>query len=263
MRRIITLTTDFGTKDNFIGVMKGVIVSINPEARIIDISHEVPPQDVFRAAFMLGSAYRYFPPGTVHVAVVDPGVGSSRAAVVVEAGGQVFIGPDNGVFTYVYGEEREVVVREIAHSGLTLPKVSSTFHGRDVFAPAAARISMGFDVEEAGPVVQSPVRLEIPKPEVRERAVIGSVIYIDFFGNLITNVGSELLARASTVRVSGLEIEGISSSYTETAQGGFVAVIGSSGFLEISLNGGSAARVLNIDETLERTVEVRVELARD
>jgi len=183
--------------------------------------------------------------------------------VVVEAGGHVFIGPDNGVFTYVYREEREWVVREIVHSGLMLPKVSSTFHGRDVFAPAAARISMGFDVADAGPLVVSPVRLGIPDPKVSGRAVIGRVIYIDTFGNLVTNVGSELLAGAATVRVSGLEIEGISSSYSEVALGGFLAVIGSSGFLEISLNGGSAARVLNIDETLERTVEVRVELARD
>lgn len=259
MGKIITLMTDFGTRDHYVGVMKGVIASINPEAKVIDLCHEVPPQDLLRAAFMIRNSYPYFPPATVHVVVVDPGVGSARNPIIVEAREQLFIGPDNGVFSFIYAEEPRYLARKITNRELMLEPLSSTFHGRDVFSPAAARVSMGFDLGEVGPLIDSPVVLDIPRPRAVGNTLVGNIVHVDSFGNLVSNIGEELLPERPVVKISKVEIRGLRSSYSEAGKGEFLAIVGSAGFLEISLSGGSAAKALNLAEGLHRGVEVVVE----
>jgi S-adenosylmethionine hydrolase len=244
MRRIITLTTDFGLKDHYVAAMKGVILSINPEALIVDVTHEIPPQDVFKAAFTVRNFYRYFPRGSINVVVVDPGVGSKRRAIVVKTDYALFIGPDNGVFTFVYKELSPVGVFKISNPRYFLPEVSSTFHGRDIFAPVAAHLSLGVAVEDLGKRVKKPVELRIREPELREGEISGEVIYEDHFGNLITNIPGTLLRRDAVVIVDGITIEKISTSYAEVPRGSLLAIVGSTGFLEISVNQGKASQVL-------------------
>jgi len=248
MKSIITLTTDFGLKDHYVGAMKGVILSINPEAVIVDITHEVPPQDVFCGAFTLRNAYGYFLRGAIHVVVVDPGVGSERKPIVVEADGNLFVGPDNGVFTFVYLESSHYRVFEITTPRFMLSKISSTFHGRDIFAPVASYLSLGVPITEMGKEVEDPVRLHIRKPEVKEKEkeVLGEVIYIDSFGNLITNISPDLLTPYSKVFIGKRAIDRIAKSYTEVEPGELLAIEGSSGFLEVSVNRGSAAKKLDV-----------------
>lgn len=247
MRRLITLTTDFGLQDHYTGVMKGVIYSINPDVKIVDISHNVPAHDILRAALMLRNSYAFFREGTIHIVVVDPGVGGKRIPIVVEASGQLFIGPDNGVFSCIYEEDPGFRARKIENPLLMLKAVSHTFHGRDVFAPAAAHFSKGFRVEDAGSVVETPVKLQIPKPEATANTIRGCVLYADGFGNLITNIPSHLAVRARKILISGVSIDGVSKSYDEVERGELLAIIGSSSFLEISVNRGSAAKRLNLE----------------
>ncbi|HXG31463.1 MAG TPA: SAM-dependent chlorinase/fluorinase [Thermodesulfobacteriota bacterium] len=250
MRRIITLTTDFGLKDHYVGAMKGVILSVNPDALITDITHEIPPHDVFKGAFTLRNSYRYFPRGTVHVAVIDPGVGGRRRPIAVEADGHIFVGPDNGVFTFIYRESKSFSAFEITNPRYFLPDVSFTFHGRDIFAPVAANLSLGVSVECLGKRVKKPVALRIKEPEIRRGEIIGKIIYVDSFGNLITNIPAGLIKPESTIYVGKRVISGISKSYTDVPEGRFLAVIGSSGFLEISINRGRACDVINVGEEL-------------
>jgi hypothetical protein len=244
MKRIITLTTDFGLKEHYVGAMKGVILSINPDVIIMDITHEIPPRDIFKAAFTLKNFYSYFPPGTIHIAVVDPGVGSKRKPIALEADNNIFIGPDNGVFTFIYRESKSVKSFEISNSKYTLPNISSTFHGRDIFAPAAGYLSLGVSVNDLGKRVMKPVRLPIKEPEVKEGKIIGEVIYVDSFGNLITNVAAYLVKPKSWIYIGGEVIKGISKSYSDVPKGKLLAVIGSGGFVEISVNQGSASELI-------------------
>ncbi len=255
---VITLMTDFGTSDHFVGVMKGVILNINPQVRIVDITHAVPPQDVHGAAFLVNSAYRYFPAGTIHVVVVDPGVGGRRRAIICQTDTAYFVCPDNGILSYVLGNDTAHRVVALGNADYWLSEVSNTFHGRDIFAPVAAHLSLGISLSQFGDTVNNVVRLPIQIPQVTETAIVGSVIWIDHFGNLITNIRSGMLAsfgmnNGYVIRAGMAEICQLNSAYAESENGECLAIIGSSGYLEISVNQGSAAQVLGLkrNDTIE------------
>ena len=240
---IVALLTDFGTVDPFVGVMKGVILSVHPRCRLVDISHQIPPGDVREAAYALRSTLDYFPTGTVFLCVVDPGVGSSRRAIAAEGGGRLFVAPDNGLLTLA-GPFRKVV--EIKNSDLFLRPVSRTFHGRDIFAPAAAHLSRGAPLSRLGSPVLGLHLLPMPSVTRKGREVRGEVTRIDRFGNLITNLHpSDLPGKADLViRVGRRRIPGLSGSYSEVGEGSLLAIIGSEGFLEVAVRMGSAASTL-------------------
>ncbi len=243
---VITLTTDFGLADGFVGVMKGVLASRAPGANVIDLTHDVPPQNVIAGALVLRSAVPYFPAGSIHVAVVDPGVGSARRALCVETARGLFVGPDNGLLTLaadVVGIRRVIHVTNERHF---LAPRSATFHGRDVFAPVAAALATGADPGALGPAIEDPVRLAVPAVERTSAGLLGQVLYVDHFGNLITNLGVECLADPARAALSirGARIESVAPTYSAVEPGRLVAVIGSWGLLEIAVRDGSAARVL-------------------
>ena len=245
---LITLTTDFGNADHFVGAMKGVILSIAPRVRILDITHEITPYELNEAAFVLAQAWHWFPRGTIHIAVVDPGVGSARRPILVEAAGHRFIGPDNGVFTMIY-KAAPHKVREITNSKLMLPHVSRTFHGRDVFAPAAAHLAKRTPPARFGKLVHDFVRSASLAPAQSDAQVwTGRVLKVDRFGNLITNFHidrlPELRTRPFELRAGGQRIARLALNYAETEIGEVFTIIGSSGYLEVSANQDSAARQL-------------------
>ncbi|MBI3988158.1 MAG: SAM-dependent chlorinase/fluorinase [candidate division NC10 bacterium] len=251
MRPIITLLTDFGSSDPFVGIMKGVILGIAPEARIVDLCHGIPPYDLIQAGFFLKMSYPYFPEGSIHVAVVDPGVGGPRRPILVFCDDRYFIGPDNGLFSFLYtaGKVRQVI--EITASGYFLPKVSSTFHGRDLFAPVAARLAKGVEFWSFGQPITDYRRLEIPTPRLQGHLLRGEVLHVDRFGNLITNIPEETLTALVgegggevRVEIGGREIMGLSAFYAEVGKEKLGALIGSSGHLEIFINQGSASDLL-------------------
>jgi S-adenosyl-L-methionine hydrolase (adenosine-forming) len=245
---LITLTTDFGTSDYFVGAMKGVMLGIAPTAHIVDITHEIAPFEVNQAAFTIAQAAQWFPKGTVHVVVVDPGVGTARRPILVEAAGQRFIGPDNGVFTMIY-QSGPHKVREIANPKLMLKTVSRTFHGRDVFAPAAAHLASGMAAARFGKLIRDYVRSETVKPALaKKQRWSGSVLKVDHFGNLITNFDmrefGELRTHAFEILAGSQIIRRLALTYAESGIGELVAIEGSSGFLEISANQESACEKL-------------------
>ena len=240
---IITLLTDFGTRDGYTAAMKGVILGIAPGATLVDITHEVAPQDVAEAAFVLSTCWRCFPPGTIHVVVVDPGVGSERRRIGVSAERHLFVAPDNGVLSMaLVGASLQRMV-SLENDRLFLPAVSATFHGRDVFAPVAAHLANGTPLAQAGPPVPDLVRLPqaAPRPAGTD-AWEGEVVAVDRFGNLITNIPEALVGgRHTRVSLCGKEIEGVVPYYAQTQPGELLALIGSSGSLEVAVNQGSAA----------------------
>jgi S-adenosyl-L-methionine hydrolase (adenosine-forming) len=249
-RRIITLLTDFGTRDHFVGVMKGVIAGIAPNATVVDLCHEVEPFQIAQGRFLLEQSWRFLPKGTIHVCVVDPGVGSERRALLVEAGGHLFVGPDNGLFSGLL-ELPGAKARAITNRKLMLKEVSQTFHGRDVFAPAAAHLASGATPAKVGPVVKDALRSITGNPiRTGRRYWQGEVAHIDRFGNLITNLPAaefpNLAGRRFVVRVGLTELTGLASSYSALPAGAPGVVVGSSGNLEIALNQQSAARVLGV-----------------
>ena len=267
--RIITLTTDFGTRDWFVGTMKGIILGIQPRAQVVDITHEVPPGDIRAGAFALMAACRHFPKGTVHVAVVDPGVGSQRQAIAVQTANGIFIGPDNGVLSWVLIQEKIKTIRLLEERKYFLEPLSRTFHGRDIFAPVAAHVSRGLLVQLLGRELKDFCRLPWPTPMkgapssasarryILKRAepvlgapVQGEIIYLDRFGNAITNIEAGLLHGEVTgtckVRVKRKVRCKLAECYSAVSAGHPVAVIGSSGLLEIAVNGGSAERKLGL-----------------
>ena len=260
---MITLLTDFGLSDYFVPAVKGVILTISPGTEIIDITHDVAPQDIDSAAFILGACYHNFPVGTVHVAVVDPGVGSSRRAIVVEAGGYFFIGPDNGVFSFVYARETEPRVNHITDDQYFRHPVSPTFHGRDVFAPVAARIAQGLNPEKFCKEIDDYVRFEIPRPRLIEtRGVIeGRVIHIDRFGNCVTNfteveLKPDKIAPTTKIHFGGLEISRFNAYFAEAAdRDELFAYLGSAGYWEIALWRRSAAEFVNARRGAEVILE--------
>lgn len=254
---VITLLTDFGLTDEYVGVMKGVIASISPLARSIDISHGVPPQDIDTATQMITAAYRFFPPKTIHVIVVDPGVGSTRAALAMTAAGQIFLAPDNGVLTEIARHDPRTELRRIEKRDLFLSPLSHTFHGRDIFASVAAHLANGIAFNCLGPVMNKCEMVQWENPsEVKlcRDGVQGMVVRIDHFGNLITNIDADVVGKhfpgkipASVfVTLKGHRINGISTSYACVAKGETVVVIGSRNSIEIAVAGGNAAHVLGV-----------------
>ncbi len=256
---IITLTTDFGQADGYVGIMKGVILGIAPDARLVDLSHEIAPQDVRSAAFVLGRAIPYFPAGTIHLAVVDPGVGSSRRALVVQTTAALFVGPDNGLFSRPLGQP-EARAFAADKPDYWLPHVSQTFHGRDVFAPLAAHLAAGAPVEALGSRIHNPVLFDDPAPIRRAygSSITGRVVYVDRFGNLITNVPGAWLAGSQwTCRINGQAIRRLSQAYAVVPSGTLLALVSSQETLEIAVRDGSAAGRLDagIGEVVELTKE--------
>lgn len=244
MKRFITLTTDFGNSDHYVGSVKGVIYSINPDAGIADITHEIPSYDVLSAAFTLRCFSPYFPEGTVNVVVVDPGVGGERKPIALEADKKFFVGPDNGVFTYIILESESPRAFEISNPKYLLPDVSATFHGRDIFAPVAAHLSLGAPIEELGGRLDRPFTLRLKRPEIIGKEIKGEVIFEDKFGNLVTNIPGSIVDSDSTVYACDSAINGIRRSYSEASEGELLAVVGSSGFLELSVNRGRATDLI-------------------
>jgi S-adenosylmethionine hydrolase len=257
----IVLLTDFGLQDAYVGIMKGVILRINPSATIVDLCHAVAPQDVAEGALLLADSYRFFPADAIFVGVVDPGVGSARRAIALETPHGRFVGPDNGLFSGVvadFGVRLPALAGAAALQGSAvhgvalesrqffLPQVSATFHGRDVFAPVAANLSLGVPFSALGPPLVDLVVLPTPKTELQSGLLRGQVIHLDHFGNAITNLEAADLAsfRAPVVEVAGQQIVGLSQHYAERP--GLLAHVDSSGRLEIALNGGNAAQVLGI-----------------
>ncbi|MFH1480600.1 MAG: SAM-dependent chlorinase/fluorinase [Pseudomonadota bacterium] len=260
---IITLLTDFGLRDPYVGIMKGVILSIHPGARIVDLSHQVGAGDIFQAAILLQESFSFFPSGSVHVAVVDPGVGGDRRPITVKTEDHFFVGPDNGLFwPVITGHEKKEVIH-LTERKYFLSRVSDTFHGRDIFASAAAHLSLGVDPGEMGVVINDPVPLLIPQPIERGDILTGQIMRVDRFGNLITNIYRKRLdvflgGKSPTFRVGSLVIEGLSRSYTGAKAGQFLALMGSSDCLEIAVNLGRACDRLGINEEKMVGAEVKV-----
>lgn len=247
MAAIITLTTDFGTADGFVGAMKGVILGLAPEATIVDVTHDIPPHDIQAGTFALETAVPHFPRDTIHVAVVDPGVGSERAALLVETAQGRFLAPDNGLLTSVAPETRETRLFSLDKPEFWRPQVSATFHGRDIFAPVAAHLARGDRSAALGTPLSRMVRLPWPRPRRRGRAIHGEVLHVDRFGNLITNVRREDLGAGSQdlrFCLRDLEIRGITPNYA--AGDGVMVVVNSGGRIEIALPRASAARTLQV-----------------
>ena len=246
----LTLTTDFGIKDGFIGTMKGVIWSICPAVQIADISHTIAPQNVLEGAFALWRAYPFFPAGSVHVAVIDPGVGTLRRPLAARLGSHFFVGPDNGLFTPIYEDaEKNGWPLEIVH--LTnrkyfLAQVSRTFHGRDIFAPVGAHLANGVPLADLGPAVTDPLRLIMPKPEKTLTGWRAHVTVVDIFGNLTTDLPASALESQESVlfRMFGREMRGLVDSYGHAQPGALVALVDSEDFIEIAAVNGSAAKLL-------------------
>ena len=250
-RSTVTLTTDFGTSDHFVGVMKGVILSICPDAAIVDISHDIQPFGIAQGAFLIAQAWRWFPAGTVHVVIVDPGVGSARRPVLMEAAGHRFIAPDNGVLAMVANEVEGVVVREITNRKLWLPEVSRTFHGRDIFAPSAAHLAAGRRPSSVGSAINDYHKSDFYRPQRTGRRIwTGAVLHADRFGNLITNFHlrdyPELRKRPFTLTAGTAVIEALLGTYADASLGEIFALEGSSGYVEISVREASAARALGL-----------------
>jgi len=249
MSPLITLTTDFGTRDGYVAQMKGVILGINPEARVIDVTHDVESFDIMEAALVIRGLSEYFPEGTVHIAVVDPGVGSKRRGIVMRLDERFYVGPDNGLFSLVFARSHTREVREISNPNLFLHQPHPTFHGRDVFAPVSAHLSLGIAFDAIGAVVQDPVRLSIPEPIQTEDGIEGEIIHLDRFGNLTTNIESGMLYRSvDSVQIGGLEIKGIKRFFSEVPTGTPIGVINSFGFLEIAVNLGNASLDLGVQK---------------
>jgi S-adenosyl-L-methionine hydrolase (adenosine-forming) len=260
MHAVITLTTDFGHEDAYVGVMKGVIISVNPHARIIDICHHIEPQNVGQAAFVLGTAYPYFPTNAIHVAVVDPGVGTARRAIILKTEQGLFVGPDNGVLSYVlrrtspqsHSGEASLVpvpsgweVYAITNPRYWRHPVSASFHGRDIFAPVAAHLSLGVPCGSFGEAIEAIHAIALPAPRRTAGQVAGRILHIDHFGNVITNIREEDLPEGRwRIEVQGRRIESLSGSYEAIEEIG--AMTGSSGYLEIAARGKSAAGVLGL-----------------
>ena len=249
---LITLLTDFGDRDYFVASVKGVILNINPQARIVDLSHHVAAHDVEEAAYLLKASYRYFPEGTIHVAVVDPGVGTSRRPLLVSTSRYYFLAPDNGVLTHIFREELSVEVRTIDNTQYRLDAEGATFDGRDLFAPAAAWLTRGQVPGSYGRLIRDYTTLPIHEPSWSEKTLLGRIAYVDRFGNLISNVTPLHLKEVQgkmhrsnvTIQIAGIEIDGLVSAYADGRADAPRALINSNGQIEIFVKEGSAAVLL-------------------
>jgi S-adenosylmethionine hydrolase len=260
VRQLITFTTDFGTRDGFVAQMKGVALGINPHVILIDVTHDIRPFAILEGALVIKGVSRYFPPDTIHVAVVDPGVGSARRGIVLRASGQLFVGPDNGLFSFIINASPDWDAWRVTNGDLMLPNPHPTFHGRDVFTPVAAYLSRGTSLDEVGPLMDDPVVLDTPRPRETPDSLQGEVIYVDRFGNLSTNIEASHLKRpVAAVEIGDAKILGISRYFGQAQQGAPLALINSFGLLEIAMNQGNAALELGV----QVRDQVRVMWARE
>jgi S-adenosylmethionine hydrolase len=248
LRPLITLTTDFGLSDHFVGTMKGVICGIHPQARIVDISHQITPFEIPEAGFVIAEAYRFFPPKTVHVVVVDPGVGTSRRPIVVEAARQYFVAPDNGVLSMIYSSEKHKV-RAVTADKFFLKPVSQTFHGRDLFAPVAAHLARGMPPARFGKLISDYLKSTFEQPtRTGKRVWSGNILKIDRFGNLITNFHikefPDIEKRSFEMVIGPQSVYQLARNYAECNFGELFLIVGSSGFLEVATNQSSAAKLI-------------------
>lgn len=265
MMKLITLTTDFGLHDEYVGLMKGVILSYTRDITIVDLSHGIPKHDIQHAAYIMQASYPYFPNSTIHIIVVDPGVGSSRGLILLEAADQTFIAPDNGVLTFVIKNNTNIRAFQITNEKLYLDRVSATFHGRDIMAPVAAQIAAGLAPEKVGPTIPISKLVTIPTSDAdllyAEKKIRGSVVSSDHFGNITTNIHfnefrkifSEEDSEKIRIRIKNHSITSLSASYASVLPGSLLALFGSRGYLEIAINQGNAAGKLQIitDEAVE------------
>lgn len=258
---IVTLTTDYGTKDHLVGVLKGVILRIVPNATVVDINHHVVPFDVLDGALTLAAAYSYFPPRTVHVVVVDPGVGTERRPILASCDQHYFVAPDNGVLSLVYARDAATSVRHVTSSHYFLNPVSPTFHGRDIFAPVGAWLARNYQTEAFGEEISDYTRFTLPRPKSAGQAMKGVVLRVDSFGNLMTNFTPEDLPAAGVadgtikLEIAGKRVERLGRTFADGPAGEPVAIVGSSGFLEIAVNQGNAARTLGANRGSEVTLD--------
>jgi S-adenosylmethionine hydrolase len=250
---IITLLTDFGLKDPYVASMKGVMLSINPQCTLVDITHQVNSHDIKEGAFILAQTYSTFPKGTIHLAVVDPGVGSPRKPILLVTKKYFFVGPDNGLFTLPSRSERVKQAVLLTNQKFFLSKVSSTFHGRDIFAPVAAYLSLGVKPEAFGPSIKSWREIPFSDPAMKQGKLIGEIVHVDAFGNLVSNIDRKCLLKFSkdysfAVRIGRLTIQGLKKGYWEGKKGEPIVLIGSGGFLEISVREGNAQKSLKVNK---------------
>jgi len=236
---IITLLTDFGTADSYVAEMKGVLLSRAPDVALVDVSHQIPPGDIRAGQYVLGRAWRHFPAGTVHLAVVDPGVGTPRRALAVEAAGHRFVAPDNGLLSFLPADARFV--------SLPVPAgAAPTFHGRDVFAPAAAALAVGAPLEGLGSPITNAIRSPLPAPHHDGTAVIGEVLYVDRFGTLVSNIPAAAVEPGVRIRIAGTDVGSLRRTFGDVERGTLLAIAGSGGTVEIAVRDGSAARLLGV-----------------
>jgi S-adenosyl-L-methionine hydrolase (adenosine-forming) len=262
--RIVTLTTDFGLMEHYVGAMKGVIYGINPLAQVVDITNSVPSFDILDGAIAVSQAYSYFPSDTIHLVVVDPGVGSARRPILAKAGAHIFVAPDNGVLSLVYEREESLAVRHITAEHYFRHPVSSTFHGRDIFAAVAGFLSKGLELAKFGDEITDYIRLVTPKPKaVGANSWKGTILKTDKFGNLMTNITPKDIPQLFQapppmfkITVGKAEVTKLSPHYAAEAQGEMFAILGSSGFLEISMNRASAARSAGAEKGTEVLVRL-------
>jgi S-adenosylmethionine hydrolase len=262
-RPIVTLTTDFGSNDHFVGTIKGVILEIVPDATIVDICHAVQPFDVLDGALTIAQAYSYFPSSTVHLVIVDPGVGTARRPIIASSDRHHFVGPDNGVLSLIYGREERMHVRHVTADHYYLQPISNTFHGRDIFAPISAYLAKGVETEKFGEEISDFVRFNAPRPKpAGENSLRGVVLKVDRFGNLVTNITEKdapMLFRPDPppfkITVGNSEIADIKENYAQGVPKQVFGILGSMGYLEISANRGSAAQILGVGKGSEVTLQ--------
>ena len=251
---IITLLTDFGIKDPYVGIMKGVVLGLNPNATIVDLTHQIEPGVIAQAAHVMGESFSFFPPSTIHVAVVDPGVGTNRKPILVKSRNHFFVGPDNGLFWPIIKADSKVFMVHLKNEKFFLPHISRTFHGRDIFAPVAGHLSLGTDPLKMGEHMENPVSIPDTTPTRKGDTLFGRAVRIDHFGNVITNIRRKDLvrflgSRQMVIRVEKERIEGVKGTYADGAKGRLLALFGSTDHLEIAVNSGRADRHLNLDAT--------------
>lgn len=260
---IITLTTDFGLIDPYVAMMKGVILSINPKAVIIDITHHIQVGSILAASNLIRETFPFFPKGSVHVGVVDPTVGSQRRLMGIEAGGHFFIGPDNGLFGPIIHDYKDARLIQLENKEYFLPHLTYTFHGREVFAPIAANLSCGVPLDEMGATIQDPVFLDAPVPRKRGDILCGQVTRVDNFGNIITNINQHVLGNfigsaEPLIEIGHISITGISRIYAEAESGELLALINSSNLLELAVNLGRADTYIGIDPEQLIGAEIKI-----
>jgi S-adenosyl-L-methionine hydrolase (adenosine-forming) len=263
-RPVVTFLTDYGTADTFAGQMKGVVLSRAPDSALVDLTHAIPPQSIAAGALSLSTAWRWFPEGTIHVAVVDPGVGTERRPIACRFEGHFFIGPDNGLLSGAFGDRMVDEAVQIELPGMSQQPVSQTFHGRDVFAVAAGMIAAGSDLNDLGPTIEpeSLVRLSFPAPDITEGVITGEIIQIDHFGNAITNIGASILPAGSgpiTIRCGEISLGEIVEAYAAVEPGMPLALFSSMATLELAIRDGSAAERYDLHKGMVVTVEIDAE----